>query len=58
MDTSLGVDRIILNAYFRRGHSPAGFHVWWQALTGSDDTLDNTHLMRMSGRFRSFLIAA
>jgi hypothetical protein len=45
------VDRIILNAYFRMGHSPGGFHVWWQALTGSDDTLDNTHLMRMSGRF-------
>ena len=45
------VDRIILNAYFRMGHSPGGFHVWWQALTGSDDTLDNTHLMRMAGRF-------
>ena len=45
------IDRIILNAYFRMGHSPGGFHVWWQALTGSDDTLDNTHLMRMSGRF-------
>src|SRR5467141_4130997 len=37
------IDRIILNAYFRMGHSPGGFHVWWQALTGSDDTLDNTH---------------
>ncbi len=45
------VDRIVLNAYFRMGHSPGGFHVWWQALTGSDDTLDNTHLMRMAGRF-------
>ena len=45
------VDRIILNAYFRMGHSPGGFHVWWQALTGSDDTLDNTHLMRLAGRF-------
>jgi len=45
------VDRIILNAYFRMGHSAGGFHVWWQALTGSDDTLDNTHLMRMAGRF-------
>src|SRR5438445_10500571 len=45
------VDRFILNAYFRMGHSPGGFHVWWQALTGSDDTLDNTHLMRMAGRF-------
>jgi len=45
------VDRIVLNAYFRMGHSPGGFHVWWQALTGSDETLDNTHLMRMAGRF-------
>src|SRR5271167_4316413 len=45
------VDRIILNAYFRMGHSPGGFHVWWRALTGSDDTLDNTHLMRLAGRF-------
>src|SRR5271157_4438759 len=45
------VDRIILNASFRMGHSPGGFHVWWRALTGSDDTLDNTHLMRLAGRF-------
>jgi len=27
-----------------------GFRVWGRALTGSDDTLDNTHLMRMAGR--------
>ena len=33
------VDRIVLNAYFRMGHSPGGFRVWWRALTGSDDTL-------------------
>jgi len=45
------VDRIVLNAYFRMGHSPGGFRVWWQALTGSERTLDNTHLMRMAGRF-------
>src|SRR5260370_11880898 len=45
------VDRIVLNAYFRMGHSPGGFHVLWQALSGSHDTLDNTHLMRMAGRF-------
>ena len=25
--------------------------MWWETLTGSDDTLDNTHLMRMAGRF-------
>ena len=45
------VDRIVLNAYFRLGHSPGGFRLWWRQLTGSDQTLDNTHLMRMAGRF-------
>jgi hypothetical protein len=33
------------------GHTAGGFRVWWRAPTGSDDTLDNTHLMRMAGRF-------
>ena len=45
------VDRIVLNGYFRPGHNAGGFRVWWQNLTGSVDTLDNTHLMRMAGRF-------
>jgi hypothetical protein len=45
------VDRIVLNAYFRMGHDPGGFRVWWRALTGSDATLENTYLMRMAGRF-------
>jgi len=45
------VDRIVLNAYFRLAHSPGGFRYWWQRLTGSDETLDNAHLMRMAGRF-------
>src|ERR671922_750423 len=45
------VDRIVLNAYFRMGHHPGGFRVWWRALTGSEETLDNTHLMRLAGRF-------
>jgi hypothetical protein len=45
------VDRIVLNAFFRMGHAPGGFRVWWRALTGSEETLDNTHLMRMAGRF-------
>jgi hypothetical protein len=45
------VDRIVLNAYFRMGHHPGGFRVWWGALTGSEETLDNTHLMRLAGRF-------
>src|SRR5438128_3316607 len=45
------VDRIVLNAYFRMGHDPGGFRVWWRALTGSDQTLENAYLMRMAGRF-------
>ncbi len=45
------VDRIVLNAYFRMGHDTGGFRLWWRALTGSDDTLENTHLMRLAGRF-------
>src|ERR1700730_5857372 len=45
------VDRIVLNAFFGMGHGPGGFRVWWQALTGSEETLDNTHLMRLAGRF-------
>jgi hypothetical protein len=46
------VDRIVLNAYFPLGHNPGGFRVWWRRLHGgSDDDLDNTHLMRFAGRF-------
>ena len=45
------VDRIVLNAYFRMGHSGGGFRTWWQKLYGSDKHLDNAHLMRMAGRF-------
>jgi hypothetical protein len=45
------VDRIVLNGYFGMGHSPGGFRVWWRALTGSDETLDDAHLMRLAGRF-------
>jgi len=46
------VDRVVLNAYFSIGHNPGGFRCWWRRLHGgSDDQLDNTHLMRMAGRF-------
>src|ERR1700756_883715 len=45
------VDRMVLNAYFRIGHDPGGFRWWWRQLTGSDNTLDNAHLMRIAGRF-------
>jgi hypothetical protein len=33
------------------GHRAGGFRVWWRTLTGSEETLDNTHLMCMAGRF-------
>jgi hypothetical protein len=42
---------VVLNAYFPVGHNPGGFRCWWRRLHGSDDQLDNTHLMRMAGRF-------
>ncbi len=45
------VDRIIVNAYFPLACSPGGFRTWWRSWTGSDDTLDNAHLMRLAGRF-------
>ena len=46
------VDRVVLNAYFPMGHNPGGFRCWWRRLhDGSDDQLDDTHLMRMAGRF-------
>jgi hypothetical protein len=45
------VDRIVLNAYFRMGQAAGGFRTWWRQLMSSDDNLDNTHLMRMAGRF-------
>ena len=46
-----GVDRIVLNGYFRPGHRAGGFRVGWQNLTGSAQTWDHTHLMRLAGRF-------
>jgi hypothetical protein len=45
------VDRIVVNAYLRIGQTPGGFRTWWRSLEGSDDDLDNAHLMRMAGRF-------
>jgi len=45
------VDRIVLNGYFRPGHNAGGFRLWWLTLAGSIETLDNTHLMRLAGRF-------
>jgi hypothetical protein len=44
------VDRLVFNAYFRFGQALAGFRLWWRQLEGSDENLDNNHLMRMAGR--------
>jgi len=36
----------------RRWHNPGGFRTWWRRLHDDGDAeLDNTHLMRMAGRF-------
>ena len=46
------VDRVVLKAYFGLGHSPGGFRTWWRRMHGgSDEQLDDTHLMRFAGRF-------
>jgi hypothetical protein len=45
------VDRVVCNAYFSMGQSGGGFRTWWRELYGSDENLDNNHLMRMAGRF-------
>jgi DNA-binding transcriptional ArsR family regulator len=50
-DTYDVVDRLVVSAYFKLGTSGGGFRYWWRQLHGNDDNLDNTHLMRMAGRF-------
>src|SRR6516165_6837886 len=45
------VDRIVLNAYNVLCYNAGGFRCWWRRLRGSDDDLDDAHLMRMAGRF-------
>lgn len=45
------VDRIVINAYLPGCGNGGGFRNWWRSLFGSDDKLDNEHLMRMAGRF-------
>jgi len=49
-------DRIVLNAYYPMGSTAGGFRTWWRRLVGGSDAeadavLDNTHLMRLAGRF-------
>jgi len=45
------VDRIVLNAYVSFGTSPGRFRSMWRRWKGSDEGLDNAHLMRLAGRF-------
>jgi len=46
------VDRIVLNANFGLCYSTGDFRFWWRVLhNGSDEDLDNAHLMRLAGRF-------
>ncbi len=45
------VDRIVLNAYYSLGNSAGGFRTWWYSVHGTEENLDDTHLMRMAGRF-------
>ena len=44
-------DRIVLNAFFRLGHSAGGFRTWWRGLHGGDENLNKEHLMRYASRF-------
>ena len=50
-DTYDVVDRIVLTAYFRLAQSPGGLRFWWRQWNESDENLDDTHLMRLAGRF-------
>lgn len=50
-DTYDVVDRIVINAHNRFASSPGGFRNFWYDLFGNFDKLDDTHLMRMAGRF-------
>jgi len=50
-DTYDVVDRIVLNAYFPLACGPGGFRTWWRQLYDGDADLDDTHLMRLAGRF-------
>ncbi len=49
-------DRIVLNAYYPMGNTAGGFRTWWRRMIGGSDAeadavLDNTHLLRLAGRF-------
>jgi hypothetical protein len=44
-------DRIVLTGYYPLGQTGGGFRHWWRQLAGSDEALDQEHLLRMAGRF-------
>jgi hypothetical protein len=45
------VDRIVLNGYHSVCYSAGGFRLWWRSVMGgSEEQLDNAHLMRLAGR--------
>jgi len=44
-------DRLVLNGYCSLGQTGGGFRTWWRRLTGSDETLDQAHLLDLAGRF-------
>jgi hypothetical protein len=45
------VDRVVVNAFLPGVGGGGGFRNWWRSLYGSDEKLDDEHLMRMAGRF-------
>ncbi len=44
------MDRIVLTGYFPLGLQGGAFRYWWRKLTGSDESLDQAHLLHMAGR--------
>lgn len=44
------VDRVVINAWLPGCGNGGGFRNWWRSLHGSDEKLDDEHLMRMAGR--------
>ena len=42
--------RTILNAHFGMGQTGGGSRIWWRVLYGSDEKLDDTHVMVILSR--------
>ena len=45
------VDRFVINAWLPGCSGGGGFRTFWRLLNGTDEDLDDEHLMRMAGRF-------